>query len=313
MGDQLTIYLALAHPSGNEQAILRAKVNDDYRLTLGFGDSFLWRRRQLTGDLLGNLQIGGDLNIAAGGYPVALFWGFFRSGSVHLSKITTVIYYRQGRMVIKSSLDIKHQIELGISVLERGGLVAFPTDTVYGLGAGANMPQAVERVYKVKGRPLNMALPLLLADIAQIGEVAQSVPLLAWRLADKFLPGALTMVLYKSSSVSDVITGGGSKIAVRIPAHPIPVSLIRGLGMPLIGTSANLSGKPSALTAAEVLSQFGDRIELVIDGGRCLGGRESTVVDVTGEMPLILREGAISVEELKKVCREIVFKPGGLG
>ncbi len=215
--------------------------------------------------------------------------------------------------MIKSSLDIKHQIELGISVLERGGLVAFPTDTVYGLGAGANMPQAVERVYKVKGRPLNMALPLLLADIAQIGEVAQSVPLLAWRLADKFLPGALTMVLYKSSSVSDVITGGGSKIAVRIPAHPIPVSLIRGLGMPLIGTSANLSGKPSALTAAEVLSQFGDRIELVIDGGRCLGGRESTVVDVTGEMPLILREGAISVEELKKVCREIVFKPGGLG
>ncbi len=211
-------------------------------------------------------------------------------------------------MLAKSSLDIQQQVELGISVLKQGGLVVFPTDTVYGLGAGANIPQAVERVYQVKERPPNMALPLLLADIAQISEVAEAVPPIAWLLADKFLPGALTIVLYKSSSVPDVVTAGGRTVAIRIPAHPVPVSLVQGLGMPIVGTSANLSGKPSVLTAEEVRSQFGDKVELVIDGGRCPGGVESTVIDVTGEVPVVLREGAISREELEQVCQRIIFR-----
>jgi len=207
--------------------------------------------------------------------------------------------------------DIQRQVDRGISILKRGGIVAFPTDTVYGLGAGANLHQAVERVYQVKERPRNMALPLLLARTLQISEVAEPVPPIAWRLAHNFLPGALTIVLHKSSSVPDIITGGGITVAVRIPAHPIPVALADGLGMPIVGTSANLSGKPSALTADEVYSQFGDKIDLVIDGGRCPGGRESTIVDVTGEMPVVLREGAISGEELKRVCGSIVFREGG--
>ncbi len=211
----------------------------------------------------------------------------------------------------KLASDAQQQVETGISILKQGGIVVFPTDTVYGLGACADIPQAVERVYQVKERPPNMALPLLLAHTSQISEVAELVPQIAWLLADKFLPGALTIVLYKSNSVSDIITAGGKTVAVRVPAHPVPVALAQGLGAPIVGTSANLSGKPSALTAGEVYSQFGDKIDLVIDGGQCPGGRESTIIDVTGETPVVLREGALSREELKQVCGEIVFREGG--
>ena len=211
-------------------------------------------------------------------------------------------------MLAKLPPDIQQQVDRGISILKRGGIVAFPTDTVYGLGADANLHQAVERVYQVKERPRNMALPLLLAHILQISEVAEPVPPIAWRLAHNFLPGALTIVLHKSSSVPDIITAGGVTVAVRIPAHPVPVALAQGLGTPIVGTSANLSGKPSALTATEVYSQFGDKIDLVIDGGWCPSGRESTIIDVTGEEPIILREGAISRKELRRVCGDIVFR-----
>ena len=211
-------------------------------------------------------------------------------------------------MLAKLPVNIQEQIERGVSILKQGGLVAFPTDTVYGLGASANLLQAVERIYRVKGRPQNMALPLLLADTSQISEVAEPISQVAWLLVHNFLPGALTLVLPKSNSVPDFITAGGKTVAVRIPAHPVPVALAQGLGAPIVGTSANLSGKPSALTAEEVYSQFAGKIDLVIDGGRCPGGVESTIVDVTGETPLVLREGAISREELKQVCDNIVSR-----
>jgi len=211
-------------------------------------------------------------------------------------------------MMDKLPSDIQEQVERGISILKQGGIVAFPTDTVYGLGAEANNQQAVARVYRVKERPRNIALPLLLANISQIGEVAEPVPPIAWLLAHNFLPGALTIVLPKSNLVPDIITAGGITVAVRVPAHSIPIALARGLGAPIVGTSANVSGKPSALTADEVYSQFGSKIDLVIDGGRCPGGRESTIIDVTGEEPVILREGAISREELRRVCGDIVFR-----
>ena len=188
--------------------------------------------------------------------------------------------------------------------------MAFPTDTVYGLGAYANLPQAVERVYRVKERARNMPLPLLLADVSQITEVAEPVPPIAWLLINSFLPGALTIVLPRSNSVPDIITAGSKTIAVRIPAHPVPTALAQGLGTPVVGTSANLSGRPSPLTAEEVHSQLGDKIDLVIDGGRCPGGKESTIVDVTGQTPVVLREGAISREELEQVCGDILFREG---
>ncbi len=206
-------------------------------------------------------------------------------------------------MVNKPSLSLQQQIDQAISVLKQGGIVAFPTDTVYSLGASISMVPAVERVYRVKQRPHQRALPVLLADISQIGEVARVVPSIAQILADKFLPGALTLVLPKLETVPDIVTGGGNTVAIRIPAHPIPVALVRGVGTPIVGTSANLSGQPSALTYEEAHAQLGDKVDLIIDGGRCPGGTESTIVDLTGETPVILREGAISREELSNAYR----------
>ena len=212
-------------------------------------------------------------------------------------------------MLGQLSTHLQKQIEKGISILKQGGLVAFPTDTVYGLGACVYIQQAVEQLYQVKQRPRSMALPLLLADTSQVSEVAEPVPEVAWLLINNFLPGALTLVLPKSNSVPDIITAGEKTVAIRIPAHPVPVALIEGLGAPIVGTSANLSGRPSSLTADEVYSQFDDKIDLVIDGGQCPGGKESTIVAVTGEIPVILREGAISREDLKQVCEIIQTRP----
>ncbi len=216
-----------------------------------------------------------------------------------------MIYSRQVGMLEKLPLPIQKQVEKGISILKKGGVVAFPTDTVYGLGACVNIESAVERLYRVKKRPQDVALPLLLANTSQIREVAERVPEVAWFLVKKFLPGALTLVLPRSDTVPDIITAGGMTVAIRIPAHTIPVALAEGLGAPIVGTSANLSGKPSSLTADEVYSQFNNEIDLIIDGGRCPGGVESTIVDVTGEIPVVLREGAISREELKQVCEVV--------
>lgn len=213
-------------------------------------------------------------------------------------------------MLAKLPSIVENQVSEGVAVLRRGGIVAFPTDTVYGLGACSYLHRAVERIYTVKERPLGMALPLLLSSTLQISEVAEPVPPVAWLLVDRFLPGALTLVLHKSSSVHGIVTAGGITVAVRVPAHPVPVALALGLGAPISGTSANLSGKPSALTAEEVYSQFGDKIDLVIDGGQCPGGRESTIVDVTGEVPVVLREGAIDFSELKEVCGSIILGRG---
>ncbi len=198
---------------------------------------------------------------------------------------------------------MEEQIRQAIEILKKGGIVAFPTDTVYGLGASALDEDAVARVYEAKGRPRHLALPLLLADISQIAAVAQPVPEIAWRLAERFLPGGLTLVLHKALSVSSVVSGGGDKIALRVPNHPVPIALIEGLGVPITGTSANLTGSPSPATAEEVHQQMGDRVNLVIDGGRCPGGMDSTVLDLTGKTPRILREGAVSREEIERVCQ----------
>lgn len=193
------------------------------------------------------------------------------------------------------------QIEQAIAILKRGGIVAFPTDTVYGLGANAGDDDAVARVFEAKKRPRHLALPLLLADISQIKDVARDVPDLAWCLIQRLLPGGLTLVLHKSPSVSSVVTGGGDKIAIRVPDHPVPIALIEGLGALITGTSANLSGSPSPQTAKEVYRQMGDRVDLIIDG-RCTSGIDSTVLDLTSDVPRVLREGAISKEEIEKAC-----------
>jgi len=196
---------------------------------------------------------------------------------------------------------IEKQIKLAIAILKKGGIVAFPTDTVYGLGADPLNEQAVARIYKVKRRPPNLPLPLLLAEKSDLLRVASVVPDLAWQLVERFLPGGLTLILIKSPWVPRSVTAGGDTVAVRIPDHPVPIALIKGLGTPIVGTSANLSGKPSPVTAEEVREQLGDEVDFIIDCGMCPGGTESTVLDVSSKVPTLMREGAIPRAEITKI------------
>jgi len=197
------------------------------------------------------------------------------------------------------SLQVVRQIDKAIEILGKGGIVAFPTDTVYGLGADAFSNEATERIYKTKQRPRYLPLPILLADVSQIPAVAGSVSEIAQLLMKHFWPGGLTLVLPKAASFPDSINAGSSKVAIRVPNHVVPLTIIRRLGIPIIGTSANISDRASAVTAQEVEQQLGGEVDLIVDGGRCPGGLESTVVDVTGETPVVLRQGIIPEGEIK--------------
>jgi len=179
--------------------------------------------------------------------------------------------------------------------------VAYPTDTLYGLGAAAGDDGAVRRLFQAKNRPLDNPLPILVASVGAAQRVAQMEPSLALRLASHFWPGGLTLVLPRSPGFHSLALAGGDTVAVRVPNHRVPLGLIRELGQPLTGTSANIAGGQAPLTAAEVADQLGERVDIIIDGGRCPGGIESTVIDLTGESPRLLREGAISRAELESV------------
>lgn len=204
----------------------------------------------------------------------------------------------------KLSLYMVTQIDRAVETLKQDGIVAFPTDTIYGLGAGVFNDKAVAKIYQVKQRPRNLALPVLLADVSQVSVVASSVSGLAQFLMKRFWPGGLTLVLSKANALSDSVTACSGKVAVRVPNHLVPITIIRKLGMPVIGTSANISDKPAALTAQEVEAQLGSKVDLIINGGRCPGGKESTVVDITGEAPVILRQGIISDSDIVRVYNE---------
>ncbi|MHC1578872.1 MAG: L-threonylcarbamoyladenylate synthase [Dehalococcoidia bacterium] len=197
----------------------------------------------------------------------------------------------------------QREIEKGAKILQTGGVIAFPTDTVYGLGADAFNTRAVERIYEVKNRPKDLQLPVLIADVTQLTTLAEPIPEIALFLASQFWPGGLTLVLPQKDSLLPYLASTVT-IAVRVPAHPVCLALIRYLGTPLIGTSANITGQPPALTAGEVEQQLEGKIDFVINGGRCPGGRESTIVDVTREPPIILREGIIPSHEIEKAHKK---------
>jgi L-threonylcarbamoyladenylate synthase len=198
---------------------------------------------------------------------------------------------------------LQGEIEKGVKILKKGGVIAFPTDTVYGLGADAFNSRAVERIYEIKSRPKHQQLPLLIANTSQLTAMADPIPGIAWFLAERFWPGGLTLVLPKADSLPAYLAPVSS-IALRIPKHPICLSLIQRLGNPVTGTSANISGQPVALTADEVGQQLGGKIDFIINGGKCPGGKESTVVDVTSEAPVILRQGIIPAHEIAKAYKE---------
>ncbi|MFQ6016231.1 MAG: L-threonylcarbamoyladenylate synthase, partial [Anaerolineae bacterium] len=196
-------------------------------------------------------------------------------------------------------------IERAVAVLKGGGLVAFPTDTVYGVGAHAFLPQAVELLYVAKERPHSKAIPLLLTTPDDLPSVAKDIPPVAWLLIEKFWPGGLTLVLPKRSAVPPVVSAGGPTVAIRVPDHPLALSLIQVLEAPLAATSANLSGQPECLSAQAVLKELGPRVHLILDGGRCPGGIPSTVVDLTTHPPRILRHGAIPAEALTPLLPDL--------
>ncbi len=204
-------------------------------------------------------------------------------------------------------LDDPQAIPEAVAALRLGRLVAFPTDTVYGVAASSLLPSGVKLLFAAKERPRSMAIPLLLSSASDVPLVAQDVPKLANLLMRRFWPGGLTLVLFRSPLVPDVVTAGGPTVAVRLPDHAVPRALAAGLGAPLATTSANLSGHRSPVTAQEVLQDLNGRVEVLLDGGPCPGGVESTILDVTGSEPVLLREGAITWQQIME------FRQGLMG
>lgn len=184
------------------------------------------------------------------------------------------------------------------AVLRAGGLVAFPTETVYGLGAHAWDAEATRRIFEVKGRPADNPLIVHVADHGGLASVAAAVPPLAQRLAARLWPGPLTLVVDAAAELPAVTTGGLATVGVRMPAHSAALALLETAGVPVAAPSANRSGRPSPTTAAHVLDDLCGQVDVVLDGGACEVGVESTVVDARGQAPIVLREGAVTREQL---------------
>ena len=183
-------------------------------------------------------------------------------------------------------------------IIKAGGLVAFPTDTVYGIGCDPFNVRAIERLYEAKGRDLSKALPLLLSGVHRITDVARGLPPTATALAHEFWPGALTLVVGRQPALPDEL-GGGESIALRVPRHEQLQEFLEMCGGALAVSSANLSGQPDALDAAQAAAYLEERVDLIVDGGRSPGGVPSSVVDCTLPVPRLLREGAISGEDIR--------------
>lgn len=187
-----------------------------------------------------------------------------------------------------------------VQLLRDGGVVAFPTDTVYGVGVDPFQPEAVRKLYRIKGRPEDKPIAILVGSIEDVARVAQTPSRTFSRLADRFWPGGLTLIV-ETRELPPEITAGGSTVGVRMPDHPLTLELLRGFGGPIATTSANRSGENPATSAEEVGAQLGDRVNLIVDGGDTITKVASTVLDLSVSPPKILRHGGIS-EELLMEC-----------
>ncbi len=195
--------------------------------------------------------------------------------------------------------SIRHAVEL----LHQGQLVAFPTETVYGLGADASNPDAIAKVFAAKGRPADHPLIVHLASAAQINDWAEAVPEAAWRLAEHFWPGPLTMILNKKASVPMAVTGGQNTVGLRVPANPVAQQLLQAFGGGIAAPSANRFGRISPTQASHVAEELGDSVGCILDGGPCSVGVESTIIDLSDGIPAILRPGRITRSQLKAVLQ----------
>ena len=190
-------------------------------------------------------------------------------------------------------------VQVAAEVIAAGGVVALPTDTLYGLAADPFRADAVARLFAVKGRPSERALPLIAADLEQIVTHLGSLPPMGRCLAEKFWPGPLTLLIGAPAALADDVTGGTGRVGVRVPAHGVARDLCRACQRPLTATSANLSGDPPSPDPDEVERTLGSRIDLLLDDGRAPGGQPSTIVDVTGSAPRLVRAGALAWDEVQ--------------
>lgn len=207
-------------------------------------------------------------------------------------------------------MEVSHMQEAG-DLIAAGELVAFPTETVYGLGGDAFHPEAAKKIYEAKGRPSDNPLIVHIAEVSDLERVAKQVPEKAKKLAEEFWPGPLTMVVWKSDEVPYATTGGLDTVAVRMPNHPVALELIRRSGKLIAAPSANTSGRPSPTEASHVMGDLEGRIAMVLDGGPVGIGIESTIIDLTEEKPMVLRPGYITPEMLSEVLgEEVIIDPG---
>ena len=211
-------------------------------------------------------------------------------------------------MLIDPLTPAPHTIALAAATLRRGGLVAFPTETVYGLGANALDAAAVARIFHAKGRPANDPLIVHIATIEQLDQVAADVPALARTLAAAFWPGPLTLVLRRQPIVPASVSAGRASLAVRMPAHAVARALCAAAGVPIAAPSANMFTRPSPTQATHVLEDLDGRIDLLLDGGPTPIGLESTVLDLTQPQPQLLRPGGVPIEALRHFMPELTFE-----
>ncbi|MCR5271508.1 MAG: threonylcarbamoyl-AMP synthase [Lachnospiraceae bacterium] len=218
-----------------------------------------------------------------------------------------------GFIKIDPGLDyekICEQIEPAARIIAEGGLVAFPTETVYGLGANALNEDAAKKIYAAKGRPSDNPLIIHIADIDSLYEIGKDVPDAAIKLAKAFWPGPLTMIVNKKDNIPYTTTGGLDTVAVRFPSHPVARALIQKSGCFIAAPSANTSGRPSPTLAKHVTEDMNGKIEMIVDGGECNIGLESTIVDLTDSKPVILRPGYITLPMIKNLLSECEVDPG---
>ncbi|SHE97235.1 translation factor SUA5 [Desulforamulus putei DSM 12395] len=204
-------------------------------------------------------------------------------------------------------------ISRAAEIIKKGGLVAFPTETVYGLGANGLDGEAVAGIYRAKGRPSDNPLILHVADLDMANRLSRNLPPQAPLLMEKFWPGPLTLVVPKAGGIPQQVTGGLDTVAVRMPGHPVALALIKAAGVPIAAPSANRSGRPSPTTADHVLADLEGRVDAILDGGPAGLGLESTVLDLTGPCPIILRPGGVTYEQLAGVLKEVAIDRSVLG
>lgn len=214
---------------------------------------------------------------------------------------------------MKKYLDLKNKIgytkiKEAAEIIKKGGIVIFPTETVYGIGANGLDEKAVKKLYDIKQRPLNKPISLLVSDMNMVNEIAQNITELEYKLMENFFPGPLTIVLKKKDIVSDIVTAGQDTVGIRMPSGEIARKLIEYAKVPIATPSANISGKSSGTNLDEIMEDFEGKVDYFIDGGDSKLGIASTIVKVVDGIPYILRQGTITKEQIEEIAEKVILK-----